>query len=119
MQWFTCALSRLDLDSVQKSEKERGPEISVESTHKGVNQRSKDVTQTQQQRPESPTVTLTWHASKYKVHKLYWRYRLQSDGGSWQLYCFSFRSMVFRIRSAIEQITKLELLRSVLLYIYI
>ena len=32
------------------------------STHKGVNQRSK---QTQQQRPESPTVTLTWHACKY------------------------------------------------------
>ena len=28
------------------------------STHKGVNQCSKDVTQTQQQRPESPTVTL-------------------------------------------------------------
>ena len=26
-----------------------------------------------QQRPESPTVTLTWHACKYKVHKLhYW-----------------------------------------------
>ena len=24
----------------------------------------------QQQRPESPTVTRTWHASKYKVHKL-------------------------------------------------
>ena len=24
-------------------------------------------TQTQQQRPESPTVTLTWHASKYKA----------------------------------------------------
>ena len=32
-----------------------------ESTHKGV-------TQAQPQRPESPTVTLTWHACKYKVH---------------------------------------------------
>ena len=31
---------------------------------------SKDVTQTQQ-RPESPTVTLTWHASQAKVHKLH------------------------------------------------
>ena len=30
--------------------------------------------QTQQQRPESPTVTLTWHASKYRVHKLHHRY---------------------------------------------
>ena len=28
----------------------------------------KTVRQTQQQRPESPTVTLTWHACKYKVH---------------------------------------------------
>ena len=34
------------------------------STHKGVNQRSKDVTQTQQQRPDLPTVALTWHACK-------------------------------------------------------
>ena len=30
----------------------------------------KYVTQVQQQRPESPTVTLTWHACKYKVHEL-------------------------------------------------
>ena len=44
------------------------------STHKGLNQRSTDVTQVQQQRPESPTVTLTWHACKYKVHKLHKRY---------------------------------------------
>ena len=35
----------------------------VESAHMGVNQRSKDFTQ-QQQRPESPTVTLTWHTCK-------------------------------------------------------
>ena len=27
----------------------------------------------QQQRPQYPTVTLTWHASKYKVHKLHQR----------------------------------------------
>ena len=46
----------------------------VESTNKGVNVRWKDVTQTQQQRPESPTVTLTWHASKYKIHELHQRY---------------------------------------------
>ena len=39
------------------------------STHKGVNWRWKYGTQVQQQRPESPTVTLTWHACKYKVHK--------------------------------------------------
>ena len=35
----------------------------------GVNCRSEDVT-TQEQRPESPTGTLTCHASKYKVHKM-------------------------------------------------
>ena len=28
----------------------------------------------QQQRPQSLTVTLTWHACKYKVHELHWRY---------------------------------------------
>ena len=50
--------------------------LSQESTHKGVNQRSKYVTQAQQERPQSPTVTLTWHACQYKVHKLYQRYIL-------------------------------------------
>ena len=29
-----------------------------------------------QQRPESPTVTFTWYACKYKVHKLHQRYIL-------------------------------------------
>ena len=33
----------------------------------------KYVTQTQQQRPESLRVTLTWHACKHKVHKLHQR----------------------------------------------
>ena len=49
----------------------------AESTRKGVNWRSKYVTQIQQQRPESPVVTLTWHAYKYKVHKLHQRCILQ------------------------------------------
>ena len=39
---------------------------SAESTNEGVNEHTKDVTQTAQQRPESPTVTLTWHGSKCK-----------------------------------------------------
>ena len=50
------------------------PLLSIETTHKGVNQRSKDVTQVQQQRPESATVTLTRYACKYKVDKLHQRY---------------------------------------------
>ena len=35
-----------------------------ESTNKGVNQHPKDITQTQQQRPKSPTIPQTWRASK-------------------------------------------------------
>ena len=46
----------------------------AESTHKGVNQHSKYIIQVQQQRPESPMVTLIWHACKYNVHKLHQRY---------------------------------------------
>ena len=30
-------------------------------------------------RPESPTVTLTWHASKYKVHKRHRNYIVKDD----------------------------------------
>lgn len=45
-----------------------------ESTHKGVNWRSKYVTQIQQQRPKSPMATPTWHACKYKVQKFHQRY---------------------------------------------
>ena len=49
-------------------------QLSEKSTHKGVNYCAKEVTQTQQ-RPESPTASLTWHASKCKVHnKLHQRY---------------------------------------------
>ena len=46
------------------------------STHKGVKQCSRYVTQVQQQRPESPMVTLTKHMGKHKVHKLYLRHFL-------------------------------------------
>ena len=53
----------------------------VVNQHKEVNWRSKDVTQTEKQRLESPTVTLTWHASKYKVHKFHQRYILVSRFG--------------------------------------
>ena len=39
----------------------------------------KYVTQTQQQRPESPAVTLTWHACKHKVHKVHQKYIPKCD----------------------------------------
>ena len=45
----------------------------IKSMNRAVELHSKDITQTQQ-RPESPTVTCTWHASKCKVHELHWRY---------------------------------------------
>ena len=41
-----------------------------------LTRRSKDDTQAQQQRPKSPTVILTWHVCKYRVHKLHQRYVL-------------------------------------------
>ena len=58
----------------------------MESRHKGVKQRSKYVTQVEQQKPDSPTVTLIgiaygnsrWHALKYNVYKLHQRYILNS-----------------------------------------
>ena len=58
-----------------KNETEQGPEDSckINTLHKGVNQCLKNVTQAQQQKPELPSVTLTWHASKYKVHQLHQR----------------------------------------------
>ena len=43
----------------------------AESTPKGVNQRLKNVTQIQRQRPELPMVTHLAHVCKYKVHKLH------------------------------------------------
>ena len=48
----------------------------TESTCKRVNWPSKDITQTQQQRPQSQTVILTWHANKYKIYKLLQMYIL-------------------------------------------
>ena len=51
----------------------------AQSAHKGVNYHPKDVTQAQQRRPESPTVTPTWHASKYKVPKLHQIYKEHSS----------------------------------------
>ena len=51
--WFVVVCGLLLFWS--KSKTEWGPEG---STNKGVNQRSKDVTQMQQQKPASPTVTL-------------------------------------------------------------
>ena len=50
----------------------------AKSIHKGVNLtleiHNKTTNLTKQQTPESPTVTLTWHACKYKVQKLRQRY---------------------------------------------
>ena len=45
-------------------------------------------------RPESPTVTLTWHACKYKVYKLYQKYILTGWGEDVHLvenYCSRLR----------------------------
>ena len=43
----------------------------------------KIIRQAQQQRPESPMVTLTWRACKYKVYKLHQRYILAFENVLW------------------------------------
>ena len=59
------------------------------STDKGVNWRSKYVTQVQQQRPASPTVTLTCHACKYEVHQLHQRYSKRTSGRVYVPYIYA------------------------------
>ena len=54
----------------------------MQATNKELNYRTKDVRQTHQQRPGSPTVTLIWHVSKYKVHTLHQRYILKFPTGT-------------------------------------
>ena len=73
----TCIIKNLKRNEVQSAR--------AESTHKGVNQRWKYVTQVQKHRPESLTVTLTWHACKCKVHKLHQRYILKKDAPQWHI----------------------------------
>ena len=66
-------------------------------TQKGVDQRSKYVTQVQQQRRESPTVTFTWHACTYYVHKLHPRYQRHTDSAQvpWASFCFRFATFCY------------------------
>ena len=64
--------------SVKKSIPEMNeclPSCRAESTHKGVKQR-RMTSHKHNNKSESPTITLTWHACKYKVHKLHERYIL-------------------------------------------
>ena len=64
--------------SVKKSIPEMNeclPSCRAESTHKGVKQR-RLTSHKHNNKSESPTITLTWHACKYKVHKLHERYIL-------------------------------------------
>ena len=50
------------------------PRAVVQNQHtRALINAQKYITQVQQQTPESPTVPLTWHACKYKVHKLHHR----------------------------------------------
>ena len=69
--------------------------------HKGIKQRSEDVTQTQQQRLESPAVTLTLHACKYKAHKLHQWYILSTTSVRtylwWSLYTLYLHACQVRI----------------------
>ena len=76
----TCIRTNVTFSRVRSSGQ---GETQIHSRSKDCDSRdsdSSDVSQgKQQQRPESPTVILTWHASKYKVHKLHQRYILKRD----------------------------------------
>ena len=48
--------------------KEETATVQNQHTRQLISAPRKTVRQTRQQRPESPTVTLTWHACKYMVH---------------------------------------------------
>ena len=64
--WPNFGDSSKSLSFTQCNINTQGRELALERRHTA-----------QQQRPESPTVTLTWHACKYKVHKLHQRYILK------------------------------------------
>ena len=67
----TPTISNLNNKNPHYPKQNEAQSTHAEWTHKGVNQRSTDVTQAQQHRPELPTATLTWHDCKYKVPKLH------------------------------------------------
>ena len=79
-------LQNILICSSQNSVKRVGEDATVkatnfshtESTYKGVNSKMSH-NHNMWQRPESPTVTLTWHVCKYRVHKLHQRFVLKSD----------------------------------------
>ena len=59
------------------------PRAVVQNQHtRALINAQKYITQVQQQTPESPTVPLTWHACKYKVHKLHHRCIIIGGGDS-------------------------------------
>ena len=72
--WHVPTSNRHVPTSYTRSSFRQVKSFQLESTNKGGDYHSEDVTQTQQQRPEFLMVTLTWHASKYKVHKPHQRY---------------------------------------------
>ena len=65
---LAAVVKRLGIKNLKQNKAQSTP---AESTDRGVNYRSKYVTQVRQQKPGSPTVTRTWHACKYKVHQLH------------------------------------------------
>ena len=61
-----------------KVETEQGPELPCKN-NKQRSYLALETQKTQQQRPESPTVILIWHAIKYKIRKLNYRYLVTGD----------------------------------------
>ena len=68
--WIRSAAEEIERYQTEKAYDDSGSWWKIHLNAKNKQRRSKDVTWTQH-RPESPTVTLTCHASKYKEHKLH------------------------------------------------
>ena len=65
------------------------------------------LTPTQQQRPESPTITLTWHAGKHKVHQPHQRDILDKDDGDVWLNVLGLKRMppiLYHVLKVLRQI---------------
>ena len=70
------------------------------------------LTPTQQQRPESPTITLIWHAGKYKVHQPHQRDILKKDDGDVWLNVLGLKRLspiLYHVLKVLKQICHLPL----------
>ena len=87
--WWHFAAFQKEKKKKKRKKKEKKKEEEEKTSSTRVNKQGSSLvlerrhTQTQQQRPESPTISLSWHASKYKVHKLHHILELYKTSSDW------------------------------------